>query len=824
MKDINGNDCYSSVYLKKKLKERYNNHVYFSELSGQDDVICFREMANYIIKQKKKKQDETKADIIMAAVKIIKAEIRELKKSNEVYPTTDEIVNSDNGNEWVPESLTLLLTYLIPSKIKQLAVGQCIVQAAKPRSVMCPIPFGLGVELEKTFGSKWLLNHLAKLGFSVSADEVLRFKQSAIQHSKEHHNKALEKDNGSFIQLSAENVDHNIMTLTGKGTFHGMGIISMTSSNNKSKRLAVVKRLKKKLPSTTFIDDIGIPVYNFLGSSARGLGKLKLKPISELMSPYILPVEWNYDMLWHLSRFKKISSGNSTNWSGFMQDITNRLGFINKEAMIIFLLIIDLNPGDESCIYSTLKFIVEEANKFGILVPCVTFDQPLWLKSIGIIAESGLKIVARLGGFHTAMSFLGSIGKLMAGSGIEELLAEVYAENSVEHMLSGKAVSRSLRGHFLVESSLKDLLFDLAAEDFGIDVQPLKEFVQHMEKEKDSDSIHSFLQSQVMLDINSAFKEISIKLEHQRTSKLWLRYLQYVSILKKFIFAERTSNWQLHLDSSAEMLNLFASTGHINYAKSARFYIQQMKSLQEDHPWLFEQFTKGEHAVKRSNHSWAGLWSDLVIEQTLMRSVKSRGGLTRGRGMNESVRHMWVLTLNYSASIHDAMTNLTGIVTKSSEQHIDLRASRRKQDNEHGLKFTAWLQERNPFSFQDENLHSLSTGVISMTSKDSVNCEEAEELGLKIQTELDNISLSSATIKRKNQIKPLSSLLNTIKIDDAKVYISTTVLFTRLAAVAKREENEEKYFDYELTTEPMSLFKNSLMRSPDKPSLRKALL
>ena len=57
--------------------------------------------------------------------------------------------------------------------------------------------------------------------------------------------------------------------------------------------------------------------------------------------------------------------------------------------------------------------------------------------------------------------------------------------------------------------------------------------------------------------------------------------------------------------------------------------------------------------------------------------------------MNESVRHMWVLTLNYSASMHDAMTNLTGIVTKSSEQ--DLRASRRKQDNEHGLKFTAWL-------------------------------------------------------------------------------------------------------------------------------------
>ena len=80
-------------------------------------------MANYIIKQKKKKQDETKADVIMAAGKIIKAATRELTKSNEVSPTTEEIANSDKGNEKVPESLKLLLSSLIPAKIKQLVVG-----------------------------------------------------------------------------------------------------------------------------------------------------------------------------------------------------------------------------------------------------------------------------------------------------------------------------------------------------------------------------------------------------------------------------------------------------------------------------------------------------------------------------------------------------------------------------------------------------------------------------------------------------------------------------------------------------------------------------
>jgi hypothetical protein len=89
-----------------------------------------------------------------------------------------------------------------------------------------------------------------------------------------------------------------------------------------------------------------------------------------------------------------------------------------------------------------------------IHLPCITFDQPLWLKATGIIAESNLEIVARLGGYHTVMSFLGAIGKTMKGSGLEELMAEVYAENSVEHMLSGKAVSRALRAHFLIKSSI----------------------------------------------------------------------------------------------------------------------------------------------------------------------------------------------------------------------------------------------------------------------------------------------------------------------------------------------------------------------------------
>ena len=68
-----------------------------------------------------------------------------------------------------------------------------------------------------------------------------------------------------------------------------------------------------------------------------------------------------------------------------------------------------------------------------------------------------------------------------------------------------------------------------------------------------------------------------------------------------------------------------------------------MVALPEQYPWLYEKFAiEGYHTIRRKKRYWAGLWSDLVIEQVMMRSLKSRGGLTRGKGMTDSVRHQWV--------------------------------------------------------------------------------------------------------------------------------------------------------------------------------------
>ena len=56
------------------------------------------------------------------------------------------------------------------------------------------------------------------------------------------------------------------------------------------------------------------------------------------------------------------------------------------------------------------------------------------------------------------MNFLGAIGHLMKGSGLEDVLAVLFGSSTIEPVLSGKAYARAVRGHLLIHTSLTDML------------------------------------------------------------------------------------------------------------------------------------------------------------------------------------------------------------------------------------------------------------------------------------------------------------------------------------------------------------------------------
>ena len=118
----------------------------------------------------------------------------------------------------------------------------------------------------------------------------------------------------------------------------------------------------------------------------------------------------------------------------------------------------------------------------------------------------------------------------------------------------------------------------------------------------------------------------------------------------------------------------------------------------------------------------------------------------------------------------------------------------------------------------------LSTGFISTAREDEINCDNSKRIGANIQAGMDGKSFAVVRFKQTDQAKPLDQYQNIVTIDEVKVYINSTALFTRLAPVAKREENKESHFYYKMTNELMSLFKNMMMHKPDTPSLWKTLV
>ena len=152
MKDLSGEkEVYTVKRLKQKLQEHYKEFISFAEVQGRANVVCFRNMVDFLINetwhaQQKESIAEESPHIITTAAKMIQAEIRDSKGNMEYYPANEDIKYVEHGKEWLSESQPFLQV-LVPSVTKQVSIGQCLSKAARPRFVIAPLLFGVGVEM-----------------------------------------------------------------------------------------------------------------------------------------------------------------------------------------------------------------------------------------------------------------------------------------------------------------------------------------------------------------------------------------------------------------------------------------------------------------------------------------------------------------------------------------------------------------------------------------------------------------------------------------------------------------------------------------------------
>ena len=333
------------------------------------------------------------------------------------------------------------------------------------------------------------------------------------------------------------------------------------------------------------------------------------------------------DLLWMYARASK--NENVKGWNGFMSKLYHFHDCIHEMSRITFLPFVRLPPGDLDTINTTIHMARQKSSQLAQKTTFITYDQPLYLKAKGIIASCNIPdTVIRLGGFHMLMSFLGAVGYLMAGSGLTQVLCTVYAPLSADKMLSGHAYARAIRGHFLVHEVLGELI--LANAQYRMD--EADELVQNVVDDSGF-SLTDVLQSEALQTLLLKVQDSMAQFVNQgSTASLWVQYFNMITLVKNFIIAERTGNWTLHLKCVRNMIPYFYSSGHNLYAKCSHLYLQDMLKLEDNMDETeYRQFVDGFFAIGRSEEVWSGIWTDMVIEQQLMRSIKVTGGLVHGR-------------------------------------------------------------------------------------------------------------------------------------------------------------------------------------------------
>ena len=205
----------------------------------------------------------------------------------------------------------------------------------------------------------------------------------------------------------------------------------------------------------------------------------------------------------------------------------------------------------------------------------------------------------------------------MASSGLQELLELIYAPNAVVHMLSGKAIARTVRAHFIVDAALNAMMLtdvinatlpiqphksnsndnakvatmppDISGEVVGTpDIDETRVVYEKlMEGTVSVEDIFRFdLLSRIKDRLHKHAESAKIS---SRTASLCVPYM--------YIRAERTGNWALYLETMQNMLPYLAASGHNLYTKYARLYMQQMANLKEEHSDLHQRFEGGLHVI-----------------------------------------------------------------------------------------------------------------------------------------------------------------------------------------------------------------------------------
>ena len=148
------------------------------------------------------------------------------------------------------------------------------------------------------------------------------------------------------------------------------------------------------------------------------------------------------------------------------------------------------------------------------------------------------------------------------------------------------------------------------------------------------------------------------------TSKVWVNYIvTTVFLMIMYLCAEREGNWALHLCAVSEAFTYF-------------FYLNEMRKLP---PSIDKKFLRGEQTTIYQRGIWDDIWSDLLIESTLMKYGQGTGRLFDITLQKASVKK-WAYSLHVSTQLLHELDKMREEKQRKLTVHKKGRPSRIKAD------------------------------------------------------------------------------------------------------------------------------------------------
>ena len=303
-----------------------------------------------------------------------------------------------------------------------------------------------------------------------------------------------------------------------------------------------------------------------------------------------------------------------------------------------------MKPADPTTLKTSIMRAKKVCDDHGQSICVYTCDEQLYHISLFVLFDQPdlfKNFFLRLGGMHLIMSYVGSIGTLMSGSGLEKILERVFG--GVQKMLKGKKFPENVCAlRLLTEELLRMFFLDSPVDNY--------------------DSLMNIPEEKATIS---------------KTSKLWVNALiKPVFLLMMYVRAEREGELTLHHYAVNQMLPLFFAAGHVHYACYGLYYIRSMESMPKE---IREHFLNGDHTVQHTESVFSGIWSDMAIETTYMRFGHGPVGVV-GKTLKPETLKVWAYSQSACTKIVSDLEEMNERNKNTSEKHKEEENSQIKDD------------------------------------------------------------------------------------------------------------------------------------------------